>query len=70
MPRKRKHKNHFKTCRRCRQHFRGSKYAKLCWECDKRAVTKIEKGENMKDGELKKLIEKRLRNFKPEDRVF
>jgi hypothetical protein len=33
-------------------------------------VCKIMLGENMKDGELKKLIEKRLRNFKPEDRVF
>jgi len=62
------HNNHFKTCRRCRKHFKGTRFGKICFECDKRNHPTFV---NLNiEGEVEAILEKRLKDFKPRDGVI
>lgn len=61
------HNNHFKTCRRCRKHFKGTRFGKICYECDKRNHPSFL---DLNTEEVEQILEKRLRDFKPRDGVI
>ena len=58
----------FRTCSRCGTHFHGTKYAKICYHCDK---GKNKSGKSkLTDAQIRTIIEKGLADLDQRGVVF